>query len=120
MFEPKPSLTRILTGASYSLQASQSRSLLWGALALLLILGAGFVLMFHPASAESGLRAEIARVQAENQKLRGDLEELGLKYQQEQTTRASLEHELATQAEDLKAARKDLSFYRANNARQGQ
>ncbi|MDP5239460.1 hypothetical protein Q9Q94_07960 [Uliginosibacterium sp. 31-16] len=115
------SITKTLSGASYSLVVSDKRRKLWIIPLLALILsGAVYAFLPSQASPELSLRTTIENLKQENLRLTQELKQQGMSFQHEQATRESVERQLAMQGEELKKARKDLSFYRENAARQGQ
>lgn len=117
-------VTHNLTSASYSLVATRQGRRLWliGTVAVILLGACGlFYWQATRVTPEVALRATIETLQRENQHLTQEVKQQTMNFQHEQAVRASLERELADQGEDLKKARKDLSFYRNSNvARQGQ
>ena len=115
------SVTRTLSGASYSLVISGQRRGRWLLPVLaLLISGAVYVLWPAHQSPEAALQVSIDELKRDNFRLNDELKQQGMNFQHEQATREALERQLATQGEELKKARKDLSFYRGNTVSQGQ
>jgi cell division protein FtsB len=120
MFKHKSSsVTRTLSSASFSLtEPPRSRGWLWGICLLALILfGASYAFRANSLSPEMALRNSIESLKQENQRLTQELKQQVMNFQHEQATREALERQLATQSEELKKARKDLSFYRENIVR---
>jgi hypothetical protein len=117
----KHSITRTLSGASYSLSVSGKRNRLW-LIFIFFALAACAVFVFVPthASPEVALRAQAEALRVENVRLAEQFKQQSMQLQHEQATREALERQLAGLAEDLKKARKDLSFYRGNAVNQGQ
>lgn len=115
------SITKTLSGASYSLVVSDRHRKIW-LLPLLALLVSGAVYAFLPSQVppELSLRTTVESLKRENLRLAQELKQQDMNFQHEQATRESLERQLAMQGEELKKARKDLSFYRENAARQGQ
>jgi len=116
MFERKQSsVTHDLAGARYTLTIHAKHQWRWSIVLLVLVLS-GLVYTFRPTAAPSvtnGLDA----LKQENQRLSQELKLQSMNLQHEQATREALEQQLATQSEELKKVRKDLSFYRENTAR---
>lgn len=117
----KSSITQTLSGASYSLSVSGKRSKLGIVLVFSILAGlAFFVLSPKQVSPEVALRAHVEALGRDNQRLADELKQQTMSFQHEQATREALERQLATQAEELKKARKDLSFYRGSAVSQVQ
>ena len=112
------SITQTLTGASYSLTVPAKRRGLWTILLFALVF-CGAVYAFRPSSISSELilRNSVAELKQQNQILAQDLKQQSMNFQHEQATREALERQLASQSEELKKVRKDLSFYRENTVR---
>ncbi|MBS1210420.1 MAG: hypothetical protein H6R19_2818 [Proteobacteria bacterium] len=120
MFKRKSSsITRTLSSASFSLtEPPKSRRWIWGVCLLaLILLGVVYTLRADSFSPEIALRNSIESLKQENQRLAQELKQQVMNFQHEQATREALERQLATQSEELKKARKDLSFYRENIVR---
>lgn len=121
MSERKPDrITRTLSGASFALTIDTSRQrkrfLMLFALCVLLMGAGGFFLMPSSAAPALQLHEALAAQKAENAKLQVELSELKMSLGHERATRESLEREVASQAEALKQANKNLSFYRSHAA----
>ncbi len=119
------SITRTLSGASFAVtvdRSRQGRNFLVGAVLLAAtVSAAAYYLVPGDAEPSRALNMALASQKAENEKLRLEVAELKMNLGHERATRESLERESASQAEALKQANKNLSFYRshAGNVPQG-
>lgn len=117
----KSSITQTLSGASYSLSVPEKSSKRWIFFVFFILSAtAVFVLSSTKISPEAALRIQTEALGRDNLRLTAELKQQTMSFQHEQATREALERQLATQEEELKKARKDLSFYRGNAVRQGQ
>lgn len=114
------SVTRVLSGASYSLVATSRKKIFRPILVLIITaIFLGGILYFKAiGSAEIFLLKQVELLKTENSRLIENLKQQAMIFQHEQATRQSLERQLADQSDELKKAKKDLSFYRGNSSAQ--
>lgn len=113
------SLTRMLTRGRYAVVAKGRASRFWLVVLPLLFMVSGAVV--HAVFADrmqqflaAGHAASVGQLTEENQKLQGELEQMRMMQEHDRAALAALQKNYEAQAESLRQASRELSFYRKN------
>lgn len=111
--------TRRLSEASFALESRKpaSRARFWLLLLFAGVLVAVFYRSFKEEPVENRLRNELSALKQGNAQLLAELGQVKMALEHERATRESLAREMASQAEALKQANRNLSFYRSQTGR---